>query len=102
MRVFLLDPQLSGNQIRININANRRAISCAITEALLVTTDSLLQPTDIKHLHLRNRVAVAPMTRTSALEDGCVSPLMVENYALYARGGYGLVFTEGTYTDDLH
>jgi 2,4-dienoyl-CoA reductase-like NADH-dependent reductase (Old Yellow Enzyme family) len=62
----------------------------------------LLQSVSIGGLALRNRVVVAPMTRTSALPDGRVGPLMRDYYAAFARGGYGLVITEGAYTDLAH
>lgn len=67
-----------------------------------MNTENLLGPVSINRLTLRNRVAVAPMTRTSAFPDGRVSPQMVDYYASYARGGYALIITEGTYTDLAH
>jgi 2,4-dienoyl-CoA reductase-like NADH-dependent reductase (Old Yellow Enzyme family) len=53
----------------------------------------------MKGAALRNRLAVAPMTRVSALEDGTPSQTMHDYYARFARGGFGLVITEGLYTD---
>ena len=50
-------------------------------------------------LDLRNRLAVAPMTRVSATGRGLVTPEMTAYYRDYALGGFGLVITEGTYTD---
>jgi 2,4-dienoyl-CoA reductase-like NADH-dependent reductase (Old Yellow Enzyme family) len=50
---------------------------------------------------LRNRTAVAPMTRVSAADDGCVTGAMVDYYVEFARGGWGLV-AEATYIDDAH
>jgi len=49
---------------------------------------------------LRNRLAVAPMTRVSGEEDGTVGPLMQEYYENFAEGGFGLIVTEGLYTDE--
>jgi len=49
---------------------------------------------------LRNRLAVAPMTRVSGEEDGTVGPLMQEYYESFAEGGFGLIVTEGLYTDE--
>ncbi|HEY9273892.1 MAG TPA: NADH:flavin oxidoreductase, partial [Achromobacter sp.] len=46
-------------------------------------------------LSLSNRLAVAPMTRVSATEDGRATPQMADYYAAYAAGGFGLVITEG-------
>lgn len=48
---------------------------------------------------LPNRLAVAPMTRVSATADGTPTGEMAEYYERFARGGFGLVITEGTYTD---
>ena len=49
---------------------------------------------------LRNRLAVAPMSRVSATDDGLVAGPMVSYYRSFARGGFGIVITEGTYTDE--
>ncbi|MGW9019057.1 oxidoreductase, partial [Priestia megaterium] len=48
---------------------------------------------------LTNRVGVAPMTRTSATPEGLVPDQMVSYYTSFVRGGFGLIITEGTYTD---
>ncbi|HVL75624.1 MAG TPA: NADH:flavin oxidoreductase [Noviherbaspirillum sp.] len=50
-------------------------------------------------LELANRLAVAPMTRVSATPLGVPTPAMVRYYTRFARGGFGLVITEGIYTD---
>jgi 2,4-dienoyl-CoA reductase-like NADH-dependent reductase (Old Yellow Enzyme family) len=42
------------------------------------------------------------MTRISAADDGCATDPMVAYYQEFARGGWGLVETEGTYIDDEH
>lgn len=62
----------------------------------------LFSPVRIDSLRLANRAAVSPMTRTSANPDGRPTDQMVEYYRRYARGGFGLVITEGTYTDTVH
>lgn len=51
---------------------------------------------------LANRAAVAPMTRISAGPGGVATDEMAAYYAAYARGGFGLVITEGTYVDERH
>ncbi|GAB3972031.1 NADH:flavin oxidoreductase [Actinoallomurus acanthiterrae] len=61
-----------------------------------------LAPLHVAGLDLRNRLAVAPMTRVSAAPDGTPTRQMAEYYAEFARGGFGLVITEGTYTDDRY
>ena len=48
---------------------------------------------------LRNRAVVAPMSRVSAAEDGLATKRMQEYYGAFARGGFAVVITEGTYTD---
>ncbi|AKS34612.1 tRNA-dihydrouridine synthase [Mycolicibacterium goodii] len=53
-------------------------------------------------IELDNRLAVAPMTRVSASPDGTPTAAMADYYAEFARGGFGLVITEGTYTDMTH
>ncbi|NEE03730.1 NADH:flavin oxidoreductase [Phytoactinopolyspora halotolerans] len=58
-----------------------------------------LKPAQIGPLELLNRLAVAPMTRVSATPDGVPTRQMAEYYASFARGGFGLIITEGTYTD---
>jgi len=65
-----------------------------------MAADSILTTqTRIGTLTLKNRIAVAPMTRISATEDGRATEDMVRYYARFARGGYGLVITEGAYPD---
>ena len=63
---------------------------------------TLFSPIRIDSLALANRATAAPMTRTSAHPDGRPTDQMVEYYRRYARGGFGLVITEGTYTDTVH
>ncbi|MGV9382047.1 oxidoreductase [Nonomuraea sp. NPDC003707] len=58
-----------------------------------------LRPDRIGDLHLANRLAVSPMTRVSAAADGTPTAEMADYYAAFARGGFSLVLTEGTYTD---
>ncbi|GGR78696.1 MULTISPECIES: oxidoreductase [Streptomyces] len=53
-------------------------------------------------LELRNRFAVAPMTRVSATEDGRATEQMAAYYGAFAEGGFGLLITEGTYTDTAY
>jgi len=62
--------------------------------------DPLAAEISIGQLRLGGRVAVAPMTRTSATEGGCVTSQMLEYYKAFAEGGFPLVITEGTYVDE--
>ncbi|MFJ5296519.1 tRNA-dihydrouridine synthase [Pseudomonas sp. NPDC088368] len=59
----------------------------------------ILTAFDIGHLTLKNRFAVAPMTRVSATREGNASETMAQYYERFAKGGFGLVITEGIYTD---
>ncbi|WP_331763765.1 NADH:flavin oxidoreductase [Streptomyces anthocyanicus] len=58
-----------------------------------------LEPVTLAGAKLTNRLAVAPMTRVSAGEDGTPTESMARYYSAFASGGFGLVITEGTYTD---
>lgn len=60
---------------------------------------NLFSETQLGQLRLRNRMAVAPMTRISADEDGLANQRMARYYERFSRGGFGLVITEGTYPD---
>jgi 2,4-dienoyl-CoA reductase-like NADH-dependent reductase (Old Yellow Enzyme family) len=51
---------------------------------------------------LKNRVGLAPMTRTSATEEGLATEDMAKYYANFANGGFSLIITEGTYTDEAY
>ena len=62
----------------------------------------LLTPVRVADVPLRNRVAVAPMSRVSTAGDGVPTDAMAGYYARFARGGFGLVISEGTYTDHAH
>lgn len=64
--------------------------------------DPLLTPAKIGGVALDNRAALAPMMRVSAREDGSVTDRNARYYAGFARGGFGLIITEGTYTDTEH
>ncbi|MEV4220454.1 NADH:flavin oxidoreductase [Nonomuraea sp. NPDC049725] len=67
-----------------------------------MTNHHALLPVRVGGLDLPNRLAVAPMTRVSADPDGTPTLEMAEYYERYAAGGFGLVITEGTYTDTVH
>lgn len=51
---------------------------------------------------LKNRAVVAPMTRRSATASGVPTNEMEQYYSAFASGGFGLIITEGTYTDNLY
>ncbi|WP_306397545.1 NADH:flavin oxidoreductase [Telluria beijingensis] len=60
----------------------------------------LATPFELGALRLRNRVAVAPMTRVSASAEGLATSQMADYYGSFAAGGFALVTTEGIYTDE--
>lgn len=62
----------------------------------------LFQPLKIGSMQMPNRLAVAPMTRVSATETGHATARMADYYAAFADGGFGLVITEGLYTDQAY
>jgi len=66
----------------------------------LTNTKTLFENVTLGNTTLANRVGVAPMTRISATSEGLVTDQMVSYYTSFARGGFGLIITEGTYIDD--
>lgn len=63
---------------------------------------SLFESVSLGPISLFNRVGVAPMTRVSATADGVPTETMRRYYTKFARGGYGLIITEGAYPDERH
>lgn len=61
--------------------------------------NDLFSKVNIGGVQLRNRFAVAPMTRASATPAGQPTPEMRSYYGRFARGQFALVITEGTYVD---
>jgi 2,4-dienoyl-CoA reductase-like NADH-dependent reductase (Old Yellow Enzyme family) len=53
-------------------------------------------------LSLENRVVLAPMTRVSATDDGRATERMARYYRTFADGGFSVLVTGGTYTDDRY
>lgn len=62
----------------------------------------LFETVKLGTLTIENRVGVAPMTRISGTPEGHATEQMAKYYASFAEGGFGLVITEGTYTDELY
>lgn len=63
-----------------------------------MNTDVLFQPFRLKSLALKNRIVMAPMTRSFAI-DGLVSEPHVSYYRRRAEGGVGLILSEGAVID---
>jgi 2,4-dienoyl-CoA reductase-like NADH-dependent reductase (Old Yellow Enzyme family) len=60
--------------------------------------DTLFQPVTMSNLSLKNRIVMAPMTRT--MSPGNVpNEQSVAYYRRRAEGGVGLIITEGTFVD---
>ena len=55
---------------------------------------SLFTPVRLGDIYLKNRIVMAPMTRSRARPDGVPTPEMVEYYK--QRAGAGMIITEGT------
>ena len=66
------------------------------------THTALLEGFKIGNLEIKNRLVVAPMTRISAESNGVVGPLMQGYYESFAKGEFGLIITEGLYTDEIY
>lgn len=65
--------------------------------------DTTFSPLRLGPLTLKNRIVMAPLTRQTADADGCATTEMAAYYARRARGGVGLIISEGTYeTDELN
>lgn len=60
-----------------------------------------LAPVSLAGIPLRNRLAVAPMSRMQGSLDGLPSPDCAAYYARYARHKVPLVITEALYTDEI-
>lgn len=62
------------------------------------SVDALYKPFEYKSLKLRNRLAMAPMTRYFS-PGGTVTPEVAEYYSRRAQGGVGLIITEALSPD---
>ena len=75
------------------------SLAPALADSATGTPAALFAPFDLAGLHLANRAVVSPMTRVSATDDGHATARMRDYYSAFAAGGFGLVITEGIYTD---
>lgn len=67
-----------------------------------MTDDPLFEEFELNGHELDNRVGLAPMTRTSATDEGRPTDRMARYYASFARGGFSFLVTEGTHPDATH
>ncbi len=70
-----------------------------MSSSLTTAHETLAAPVRIGPTEIPNRVVLAPMTRVSATAEGSATNRMVAYYGGFARGGFGLLITEGTYID---
>jgi 2,4-dienoyl-CoA reductase-like NADH-dependent reductase (Old Yellow Enzyme family) len=66
------------------------------------TYSNLFSQYEIGSLKLPNRAVLSPMTRTSAEPSGLANDRMVRYYTRFAKGGFGLIITEGIYPDQVN
>lgn len=64
----------------------------------LMDAAALFQPFHLKSLHLKNRLVMAPMTRSFAA-GGIITPESATYYQQRAAGEVGLILSEGTVID---
>lgn len=62
------------------------------------STHVLFNPFRLKSLELKNRIVMAPMTRSFA-ENGQIGQIQADYYRRRAEGDVGLIITEGTVVD---
>ncbi|NSL91130.1 NADH:flavin oxidoreductase [Chitinophaga sp. Mgbs1] len=62
---------------------------------------TIFQPVTLKGHQLKNRLTVAPMSRVSATAEGLPTAEMTDYYNAFAKGGFGMIITEGIYTDNI-
>ncbi len=65
-------------------------------------TDVLFETVELDAQRLDNRIGLAPMTRTSATDDGNATAEMARYYAQFAEGGFSFLVSEGIYTDTAY
>lgn len=63
-------------------------------------TDSLFKPFTLKSLHMKNRIVMAPMTRSFS-PDGVPTDTVAAYYRKRAEGEVGLILSEGTVIDRI-
>ncbi|PLV63893.1 NADH:flavin oxidoreductase [Erwinia sp. B116] len=64
-----------------------------------MSSELLFSASRIGDVSFQNRLAVAPMTRVTASEEGIAGERMRAYYDDFARGGFALIITEGIYID---
>jgi 2,4-dienoyl-CoA reductase-like NADH-dependent reductase (Old Yellow Enzyme family) len=62
------------------------------------STEALFRPFQLKGLTVKNRIVMAPMTRSHS-PGGIPGPNVAAYYRRRTEGGVGLIITEGTFVD---
>ncbi|MGO4288180.1 oxidoreductase [Chitinophaga sp. RAB17] len=66
-----------------------------------MTTHPILASFELASQFVKNRAVVAPMSRASATLQGVPTAAMHAYYEKFAAGGFGIIITEGLYTDTV-
>jgi len=66
-----------------------------------MTTHPVFETFTLAQRQIKNRAVVAPMSRASATLAGIPTDAMNTYYEKFAQGGFGIVITEGLYTDKI-
>ncbi|RBL89890.1 oxidoreductase [Chitinophaga flava] len=61
----------------------------------------IFQPLQLPGHLLKNRLTIAPMSRVSATSEGLATSEMADYYTAFAKGGFSMIITEGSYTDEM-
>ena len=81
-------------------NSAQRIAEASSNSGTGVAAGALFSEVDLFGRTLHNRLVVAPMSRVSAADGGLASDRMKTYYRDFAGGGFGIVITEGAYTDE--
>ncbi|PSL46522.1 2,4-dienoyl-CoA reductase-like NADH-dependent reductase (Old Yellow Enzyme family) [Chitinophaga niastensis] len=66
-----------------------------------MTIHPVFETFELAQQHIKNRTVVAPMSRASATLQGVPTAAMHAYYENFARGGFGIIISEGLYTDNI-
>jgi hypothetical protein len=75
-----------------SIRLNNKLIMSTIAHSIA----PLLKPLQLGPFNLRNRIVMSPLTRSRAVPANIPTDLMREYYVQRAKGGAGLIISEGT------
>lgn len=84
----------------MSFSVNRQGLNFALNIQTM-TTHPILASFELANRSVKNRAVVAPMSRASATLQGIPTPAMHAYYEKFAAGGFGIIITEGLYTDTI-